>query len=43
MFLVVKVCLSVCLWITLLKKLLTDLDEVLWRYPSGTIKNIKFW
>ena len=31
MFLVALVCLSVCLWTTLLKKLLTDWDEILWR------------
>ena len=28
------VCLSVCLWATLLKKLRTDWDEILWRGPE---------
>ena len=38
MFLVVlvslPVCLFVCLWTTLLKKLLTDWDEILWTGPE---------
>ena len=34
MFLVVLVSLSVCLWTTLLKKLLMDWDEILWTGPE---------
>ena len=34
MFLILQVCLSVCVWITLLKELLIDLDEILWRGPG---------
>ena len=34
MFLVALVCLFVCLWTTLLKKLRTDWDEILWRDPG---------
>ena len=34
MSLVALVCLYVCLWTTLLKRLLTDLDEILWRSPG---------
>ena len=34
MFLVALVCLFVCLWITLLKKLGTDWDEILWKGPG---------
>ena len=35
------VCLSVCLWTTLLKKLWTDWDEILWRGPGCSTR--KYW
>ena len=34
MFLVALACLFVCLWTTLLKKLQTDWNEILWRGPG---------
>ena len=35
MFLVVLVCLFVCLWTTLLNKLCSDWDEIVWRGGRG--------
>ena len=47
MFLVALVCLFVCLFVclwTLLKKLWTDWDEILWRGPGQYNEElIKFW
>ena len=44
MFLVVLVCLSVCSWTILLKKLSTDVDDILWRGPGWYNEElIKFW
>ena len=38
------VCLSVCLWTTLLKTLWTDWDEILWRDPGWYNEELfKFW
>ena len=44
MLLVVLVCLSVCLWTTLLRKLWTDWDEILWSGPKWYNEElIKLW